>query len=46
MVYNTGRSMGRPGSSHINFNGSKILQQVDGNLKDKQLMTESGIIQD
>ena len=28
------RSMKRPGSNQINSNGSKILHQVEGNLKD------------
>ena len=35
------RCMERPGSTQISSNGSKILQQVEGNLKDEQLTTES-----
>ena len=38
------RSMERPGSTQNSSNGSKILQQVEGNLKDEQLTTESGTI--
>ena len=37
-------SMERPASNQINSNGSKILQQVEGNLKDEQVTTESGTI--
>ena len=40
------RSMERPGSSQISSNGSKRLQQVEGNMKDDQLTTESGTILD
>ena len=40
------RSMERPGSTQISSNGSKILQQVEGNMKDDQLTTESGTILD
>ena len=40
------RSMERPGSTQISYNGSEILQQVEGNLKDDQLTTESGTILD
>ena len=40
------RSMERPGSTQISSNGSKILQQVDGNLKAEQLTTERGTILD
>ena len=40
------RSMERPSSNQINSNGSKMLQRVEGNLKDEQLTTESGTILD